>query len=341
MVVDPRRDHSLRILRPDRSLALSTPNACNVCHLDRSAQWAAEAIASWYPQRKPGFQGFAEAFAAAERNRPTSGAALATLATDGDQPAIVRASALRRLAPFLSPDVLPAVTRALADPDPLVRSTAAELIGEADAATRAERLTPLLRDPVRLVRMAAARALAGEPEARLLTDERAAFTAALDEWVAAQRFNADRPEAQANLGTLHAARGAMEDAVAAYQRALTLDRTFVQAAVNLADVYRTRNDEVSAERVLRATLADNRDSAAAYHALGLSLVRSGRTDDAMPALRKAASLDQDVPRYAYVYAVALHDTGDVAGSIRVLSTALARHPYDEGLRSALSAYQNE
>ena len=32
MVVDPRHDHSMRIPRPDLSVAIGTPNACNNCH---------------------------------------------------------------------------------------------------------------------------------------------------------------------------------------------------------------------------------------------------------------------------------------------------------------------
>ena len=32
MVVDPRRDHSIRVPRPDLSVELGTPNACNRCH---------------------------------------------------------------------------------------------------------------------------------------------------------------------------------------------------------------------------------------------------------------------------------------------------------------------
>jgi len=52
MVVDPRRDHSMRVPRPDLSVKLGTPNACNRCHTDRSTQWAADAVEKWYgPQR--------------------------------------------------------------------------------------------------------------------------------------------------------------------------------------------------------------------------------------------------------------------------------------------------
>ena len=37
MVVDVRRDHSIRVPRPDLSVALGTPNACTQCHAQRSA----------------------------------------------------------------------------------------------------------------------------------------------------------------------------------------------------------------------------------------------------------------------------------------------------------------
>ncbi|MCP5163684.1 MAG: hypothetical protein H6990_01310 [Pseudomonadales bacterium] len=44
MGVDPRRDHSIRIPRPDLSAAMGTPNACTQCHSDRDPQWAVTAI---------------------------------------------------------------------------------------------------------------------------------------------------------------------------------------------------------------------------------------------------------------------------------------------------------
>ena len=44
MVVDPRRDHSFRVPRPDLSAALGTPNACTGCHRDRAPQWAADRV---------------------------------------------------------------------------------------------------------------------------------------------------------------------------------------------------------------------------------------------------------------------------------------------------------
>ena len=50
MVVDPRHDHSLRVPRPDLSMKFGTPNACNGCHEDKSAGWAAQIVDHWFPE---------------------------------------------------------------------------------------------------------------------------------------------------------------------------------------------------------------------------------------------------------------------------------------------------
>ena len=95
------------------------------------------------------------------------------------------------------------------------------------------------------------------------------------------------------------------------------------------------------ESVLREALAHNPRSAAAHHALGLSLIRQGRTDGALAELRQAAELDPSEPHFAFVYAVALHDTGDAAGAMALLRRAITAHPYDRELVQALAAYESE
>ena len=54
MVIHPRHDHSMRIPRPDLTVTLGTPNACNACHTDKSAQWAADAVRTWVWTRAQG-----------------------------------------------------------------------------------------------------------------------------------------------------------------------------------------------------------------------------------------------------------------------------------------------
>ena len=341
MVVDPRHDHGFRIPRPDRTVSLGTPNACNQCHKDRKPEWAAAAVKQWYAQPKAGHQTFAEPFAMAERGAPGAQRALVAVAEDRELSGYVRAGAIRRLGTYLGPATLPTVRVALGDPDSHVRAAAVAALADADVRLREQLLPPLLTDPVRLVRIDAARSLAGAPEARLSPQDRARFTAALDEYVAAERFNADRPEGRANLGNLHALQGRDEEAVAAYRGALALDPSFTQAALNLADLQRSRGAEGDAEKTLRATLARDPRSAPARFALGLSLTRQKRTAEALKELAEAARLAPDNSRFAYVYAVALNDAGKPAEARRELEATLKRQPYDRDALLALTLFERD
>lgn len=341
MGVDARHDHSMRIPRPDRSIAMGTPNACTTCHKDKPAAWARDALSAWFPSSKPGFQAFAEAFALADDRAPGAQAALADVAKDANTSRIGQASALVRLIDFPSPDTLDIAIKSLAIDDAPVRTSAIAIIARSDLTTRLTYLPALLRDRSRLVRMDAARALAGAAEGHLSGDDRAAFSKALTEYVDGQLFNAERPETHVNLGNLYRDQGKMADARAAFATAIALDPSFVAAAISLADLERASGDEGSAERTLRTSLLANPSSGAVDHALGLSMIRQKRLAEGIRFLSQAAEKAPDVVRFSYVLAVALHDTGDRATAMTVLNAALARHPYDRELLLALITYEAE
>ena len=70
MAVDPRRDHSLRVPRPDLSVSLGTPNACSGCHvkdqlqsLPETKQGALKEYADWIQQAEQGDQQIASLIA--------------------------------------------------------------------------------------------------------------------------------------------------------------------------------------------------------------------------------------------------------------------------------------
>jgi Flp pilus assembly protein TadD len=94
-------------------------------------------------------------------------------------------------------------------------------------------------------------------------------------------------------------------------------------------------------RTLRAALQADPLNGAARHALGLSLVRQQRLRDAIPELAQAAQLRPDVPRYAYVYGVALHETGQVQQALQVLTEVHQRHPADRDILVALVEYHRQ
>jgi Flp pilus assembly protein TadD len=337
MVVDPRHDHSFRVPRPDLTVALgaaAAPNACNDCHRDRSAAWAAAAVGRFYPGGRQPTLHSARAIQAGRSLGRGAGPALVALLADRAQPGIVRGTAASLLAPFLDPSALRAVAAAVEDEDPLVRLGVASMLGALAPADRVRIGLPLLWDQVRAVRVAAVPAFADVEDAQLESESRAAFDRALDEYFQAQRANAERPESHVKLGLIDVKRGRLDEARRAYDAALRLGPWFVPAYVNLADLLREEGRDAEGEPVLRRALAIDPANPEVLHALGLLHVRQKRTEQGVRELGRAAAAAPQDPRFSHAYAVGLYSMGRTAEALAVLRRASARAP---GARDILTA----
>jgi predicted CXXCH cytochrome family protein len=338
MVVDRRHDHSFRIPRPDLSVKLGTPNACNDCHGDKPAIWAAAAIEGWHGPNRKGFQNYAEAFQAAWTGRADAATLLAAVAANSSAPAIARASALTELGSRLSPSNISLARAGLSDTDPMVRLGALDMLAGVPAAQLWPLVSPLLSDSNRGVRIRTASLLAAVPTASQPPADRERFERAAAEFVAAQRLNADRPEARSMLGIFLAGRGLLSEAEVEYKAALRLSPRYTPAAINLADLYRQLGRDGDGESALRASIGISPQDAGLHHALGLTLTRLKRHQESLGALRRAAELGPERARYAYVYAVALHSAGHVDDAMAALKESLDRHPDDRDTLLALMTY---
>ncbi|HXV49951.1 MAG TPA: tetratricopeptide repeat protein, partial [Candidatus Binatia bacterium] len=338
MVIDPRHDHSLRVPRPELSAQLGTPNACNDCHGDRDARWAAAQVKQWYGRAPQGYQRFAGAFAAANKGAIDAQAQLLAIAGDASHPAIARATAVVQLSTPLGQPALDALAAGLRDRSALVRLAALQLLAGAAPDARLRLAAPLLADPLRAIRIEAVGVLASVPAEQLSAEQRAAFERASAEYVASQKYNADRAEARVNLGTFYATRGDVAKGEAEIKAAIALDNSFVPAYVNLADLYRAQGRDVDGESLLRKGLKVAPKNAMLHHALGLALVRLKRSDAALNELESATILEPGNARLAYVYAVALHSTGKSDAAIKRLEKTLAAHPNDRDILQALVSY---
>ncbi len=339
MIIDARADHSLRIPRPDLSVALGTPNACTDCHADQTPAWAAGQVETWYGRpRRPAHYGIA--LHAGRTATPKAAAALADLARDALVPAIARATAVDLLAEQPEP-IDAGLLDDLAESDsPLLRAAAARALERLppDAALRIG--LRLLKDPRRLVRIDTAHALAAFVRLEASISGRAsplrrALAPALAEYREAQRSSAERPESWLNLGLLDTLLGEAGAAEASYRKALALEPGFSPAAVNLADLYRARGRDDEGRAVLRQGLAQAPDDADLLHALGLLEIRAKRLPVAVDLLGRAAALAQVQPRYAYVHALAQEAAGDLPGAITTLAAAAERHANDRDIALAL------
>ena len=338
MVVDPRHDHSMRIPRPDLSVKLGTPNACNNCHADRDAGWAAQQVKAWYGDILPGYQTFAETLHATRRDASGSGRALAAVIDAAETPDIARATALAELGPHLNRATFELFIEALEDDSPMVRLAGTRVLDSLPDELRVSLAARRLDDPVRTVRMEAARVLASIPEEALTETQRESLDRAMLEYRQALMANAERAESQTSLGDLLVRTGDPVAATKAYLKAVELDPTYMPAYANHADLLRHQGQDDNAEKRLRAALEVDPQSAAIHHALGLTLVRRKNLDAALDHLRLASEASPEDARYTYVYAVALESLGKRSEAIDILTTAHDRHPGNQEILSALASF---
>ncbi len=241
MEIDRRHDHSIRIPRPDLSVAIGVPNACNSCHADRDPRWAAAQIRSWYSTPMAGFQRFADAFAADDHHDSSATTLLARIAGDSTEPWFVRASALGRLVAHRDSSALHAARVRAHDNQPLVRLAALQIAESFGTAERLELAVPMLFDTTRAVRQGAAWVLAPVVDSLRSERERRAFDAAAVEFVASQRYNGDQPIARLVLGMFFLQRGQLDAAEAEVRAAKRLDPQMAEAETALAEIEKARN----------------------------------------------------------------------------------------------------
>lgn len=328
MQVDSRRDHSFRVPRPDLSITSNAPNACTSCHAERGSEWAADAARNWWGEAAPHF---ATTFAAARGGAGNAG--LNGVAANRDLPGIVRATALATISGPAGAAEAASIENGLGDPDPLVRMAATGTAQILPPDAQLQLLAPLLKDPVRSVRIEAARILAPLQEYLSLNS---GFNAAANEYRAAQSAVASRPEAHIALGDFESSMGNPDKAIEHYSFALAMDPEYSYSRLNYADALRRFGDEPGAEKILRDGLATDAANADLRHSLGLLLVRTERANEGLAELRQATELAPDNARFAYVAGIALHSLGQTANALRLLTAAHEQFASDFDIAWALA-----
>ncbi len=371
-----RSDHSMRPPAPAATLALGSPNACNGCHRDRDARWADRRVRSWHRRDyQASILEEGRLVQAARQQRWTRlDAMLRYLGREGRQE-VVATSLIRLLRECPEPRVAPALVHVLGtDPSPLVRAAAAETLGLSAAANAVGPLAEATRDPTRLVRVRAARALAAVPRDRIDPSRRADVERASAEVEAALQVRADDPSmltdlgawrldrgdligaaaslrealrvrpghvpAWVNLSLVQAAQGDASGAEASLREALALAPTDAAASFNLGLLLREGQRPVEAEAALRAAIAADETLAAAHYNL-CGILLSDRPREAVGPCRRASDLRPDSSRYAYALGFALHRSGDVRAAATALEAHLRRSPTDAGPYQLLATIYEE
>jgi predicted CXXCH cytochrome family protein len=314
MEVDPRRDHSWHIPRPDISQHIKTPNVCTSCHEDQTDQWADKQIGEWFPDSKyRNQQHFAVAFYADSIGHRGAEDALAYSAQDSSLSNIIRASSLERLGGNTGKNTLISLARAVKHDDEMIRLGVVQGSSGFPFNDRWQILEPLLKDPVLSIRSETAGALVrywGEMNP-LQKDQ---IKPALEEYIEIQQFNADRGFGRTNLGNVYRDLGQHQKAIEFYLGAIEIEPYFENSYANLADLYRALGDEPKALATLKQGIQAQPKSSVLPYSAGLSMLRVKDYQQATNYLKQAAETAQTDPQYWYVYGLALEKSDVLAAS---------------------------
>jgi tetratricopeptide (TPR) repeat protein len=297
MGIDYRPDHSLRIPRPDLSIRLGTPNACNRCHGDKTAGWSDEYITKWYgPGRRAHYGTIIDA---GRKRLPSAHQELIRLAADPLYPVVVRATALSLLGTYPPPKTSPAYEAALVDDEALIRRTAFDHLNLSDTKKQTTLLASALYDPVKAVRLEAARRLTEISDPQLDSSQKKVYQAALLGYQESMDYSGDFAFGRYNLGNLYANLHQPERAVENYRAAIRIDNQFFPAKVNLAMLYNQLGRKDETEVLLREVVDSHPELYEVQYSLGLLLAEKKQYVAAARYLAAAADGMPDHARAHY------------------------------------------
>lgn len=328
MGVDARRDHRFVIPDPALSKTLGSPDACRSCHAEMPMAKLAERLPKVASPSQIKTRDFATLADGGAANMALYQSIVDTLSP------IREASLLAQLSPYdyAQQNVL---LSKLQSPSPLVRAAGVRAFAQAPSAERWRRLSALLADNSKMVRMELAPVLAGTAPAQLSQAQSAQLAALFAEYESLMNTHLDSPQIAANFANYQLARGRMAEAAELYQQAIKLDAAFVYPYLQLAMLTRGSDEELN--WLQDAQQADVKSADAAYQ-LGLYWVRAKDYARALAGLKQAFDLAPHRPEFAYGYAVALENRGQLDEAITVLTTVASRGHASPLTSNLLSLY---
>ncbi len=337
---DFRHDHSFSIPDPERAKKLGTPDACLTCHQGKAGDKITGQFKLWNTANASAVQAprYDESLWLIRNGQPGAAQALFEQLQRSNLPAIQRATLLGELSLYPSEQALKLATRDLSNTAPQVRESAIRALSAfLPPPERAQLLIPLLNDPVRAVRIAAARDLLSVARNGLGTAQDS-WNAAIVEYEAVQKSLVERAEANLNLAMLYQADGRSAEVEGLLRTALQRDPDFYPALVTLVQWLEANGRRQEGHVLLAQRLKDRPDSGLLQHTQGLALIRAGQAAQAMPYLRKAAQLEPQSGQFSYVLAVALHDSGKIDEACAELERLLKEQPSNRNARLSLIQY---
>lgn len=319
----PRHDHGYTIPDPLMTKEYGIPNACSRCHTDKDVKWAADATEKWYGDKmnRP-TRVRTDLFSRAKLGDPASRQQLIDFLKQPNEP-LWQTSAVHLLGTWVGePAATTALLAQLKHPSSLVREAAARSGGalalDGDEPSKAA-LKPLLEDPVRSVRVAAAWMLRDtlDPESRAGT-----------ELLHMLRIGSDQPIGQMQLGQYEFARKNGTAALAHFRKAVEWDPNSAPFHHDLAVALSAGGDSAGAIRELQQAVKLAPEMAEYHYKLALAWNEAGSLPNAIASLEETVKRDPSMGRAWYNLAAAYAQSGRKQQAMEAAQRAAAINPQD-------------
>ncbi|HSH20722.1 MAG TPA: ammonia-forming cytochrome c nitrite reductase subunit c552, partial [Draconibacterium sp.] len=324
-----RSDHSFRPPMPEATIRFNSPNACNMCHTDKSPEWANSIV----KQRKNGnyqeeTMKWAQLLKSARLNEWDDLDKILDHIEKEDLNEVVIASFVRVLVSCNDEKKWPTLVKALKSESVLVRSSAAAgLNGNLSMETKTA-LVKACTDEYRLVRIAAANSLALFRDEQFTADERQIVDKATQEYMTSVVTRTDDWSSHYNLGLFYQNRGEANNALESYEVAARLYPESLMPLINSSVLYSYIGNTAKAEENLQKVIAIDPENEAANLNLGLLLAEQGRINEAEQALRTALKVNpkQAVAAYNLSVITSQQSMNDAIDFAKIAADAVPEDP---------------
>ena len=334
-----RSDHSFRPPMPEATILFDSPNACNMCHTDKSAEWANNIV----KKRKNGnYQEetirWAQLLKSARSNDWSKLDKIIEHISKEDLNEVVTASFIRTLGSCNKDQKWPVLINAVKSKSPLVRaSAAAELNGNVSTEAK-NALLQACNDEIRLVRISAASSLALFPKDQFTSAESEIVTKATQEYMTSVVSRPDDWSSHYNLGIFYQNQGDASKALDSYETAARLYPESLMPLINSSVLYSYVGNTAKAEENLQKVLTIDPENEAANLNLGLLLAEQGKVAEAEQALRTALRVNPKQAVAAYNLSV-ITASRDSRKAVEFAKIAADNQPDEPKYAYTLAFYQ--
>jgi tetratricopeptide (TPR) repeat protein len=370
-----RSDHSFRPPMPRATMALGSPNACNICHYDKSAEWAEKSIQETH---KVEYQDETirngELIKKARKGDWSEADKILVALSDDRFDRVFTTSFIRLLEGYNDTAKWPVIYNLTFHESPLVRGAAARSLSQDNSEESVRRLTELSTDQFRVVRLNAAFALSSLPLDNLSETAREKISTAFKEYEASLVTHEDSWSAHYNLGNYYSNQSEFAKALNSYKTSFTIYPEAIMPMVNAGFIYSLTGDYDNAEKMFLRALSLEPDHEAAltniallygdrgnkgkateyfrhlikvtdknaFAAYNLSvLVSQENPDESLILSRKAMEWEPGNPKYVYTYAFYLLRSGNTTDTKKILERTISSFPeYLEAYLLLAEIYKN-